>query len=171
MCLGLFGTFAKKVNEGFWRCNSSKSVCFLRSIVTLCFKELGLRNLTTKISSLSLIVLSHCSDKIFAHHSISASKFCKDLQKFACFMVFGSKWACLIKETLKNLKFYTYWLTLVYTVQTVEAQWALASFSNRQLIRTKKQCSVVSCRSDIQLHIWIVYMFMESRIKSDPQHC
>ena len=63
--------------------------------------------------------MSHCSDKIFAHNSISAWKLCKDLQKFACFMVFGSKWGCLIMKALKNLKFYTYWLTLVYTVQTV----------------------------------------------------
>ena len=117
--------------------------------MTLCFKELGLRNLTTKISSLSLIVLSHCSDKIFAHHSISASKFCKDLQKFACFMVFGSKWACLIMKTLKNLKFYTYWLTLVYTVQTVEVQWALASFSNRQLITVEPWNNAVLCPAEV----------------------
>ena len=61
---------------------------------------------------------------------------------------------CLIMKMLNNLKFDTYWLTLLYIVQTVEVQGASASFYNVQLIRTLKQCSVVSCRSDI----WVWYV-------------
>ena len=64
---------------------------FLMGIVNLCFEELGLRNLTTKISSLSLIVLSQRSAKIFSHNSISAREFCKDMRKFVCFRTFGGK--------------------------------------------------------------------------------
>ena len=68
----------------------SKSVCFLRSIANLCFEELGLINRITK-NQLSISVLSPRSVKIFAHKSISTREFCKDMQKFACFRVFGTK--------------------------------------------------------------------------------
>ena len=93
-------------------------MCFLRSIVNLCFEELKLTNL--KISSLSLIVLSQFSVKIFAQNSNSACEFCNDLHKIACFGVFGSKWACLIMKALKNLKFDSYWLTLLYSTVAVD---------------------------------------------------
>ena len=40
-------------------------------------------------------------------------RFCKDPQKIACFGTFGCKLACLVMKTLKNLKFETYWPTLL----------------------------------------------------------
>ena len=52
---------------------------------------------------------------------ISDCKFCKDLQKFACFLTFECRWACLSIKTLKNRKFYTYWLTLIlYKVSAIK---------------------------------------------------
>ena len=53
------------------------------------------------------------SAKKFASNSIFARNFSKNLQKFACFVTFGCKWACLIMETMKNRKFYSYWLILL----------------------------------------------------------
>ena len=99
----------KKFKIRFLRCNSSITVRSLRSTVKLCFQELQHRNLTTKIGSLSFT--KKCC------HSISAGYFCKDPRKFVCFRTFGEQWSCLIMKTLKNPKFDTYWLTLVYTNQ------------------------------------------------------
>ena len=48
--------------------------------------------------------MSQHSAKTFAHNSISAREFCKDLQKFDCFGTFGSKWTCLFIKTLKKSK-------------------------------------------------------------------
>ena len=64
MFLGIFGPFANTKKKEVWRSNSLKLVCFLRGLlsVNLCFKELGLWNLTAKISSLSCIVLSQRSE-------------------------------------------------------------------------------------------------------------
>ena len=42
-----------KERQGFWRCNSSKTVCFVRGTVKLCFEKLGHETLLQKIGSLS----------------------------------------------------------------------------------------------------------------------
>ena len=79
-----------------------------------------LENMDTElqnIGSLSCIVLSPRNVKKFAHHSISASDYCKDQRKFACFRTLGSKWACLIVKTLKNRNCNTYWPTLVWVCE------------------------------------------------------
>ena len=79
----------------------------------LCFEEIGYMNLIAKnlISILYRFVPAQCKKK-FSHHSISASDFCKDLRKLACFATFERKWAGLIVKKVKNRKFETYWLTL-----------------------------------------------------------
>ena len=79
-----------------------------------------LENMDTElqnIGSLSCIVLSPRNVKKFAHHSISASDYCKDQRKFACFRTLGSKWACLIVKTLKNRNCNPYWTTLVWVCE------------------------------------------------------
>ena len=68
-----------------------KNSMFLMGTVKLCFEELGHRNLTSKISALSCIVLSQRSARKFAHNSISACEFCKDLRNLARFGTFGRK--------------------------------------------------------------------------------
>ena len=81
------------------------------------FEVLGPNNIAAK-NGLS-ISNSFCTGPCtkFAPFSISTREFCKNLQKFACFVTFGCIRTCLIMRTLKNSKFDTYWLTLVYSVQ------------------------------------------------------
>ena len=95
---GLFGTFEKGV---LW---------------TYVLKNLYKGTLLQKICSLSLIILSQCSVKIFAHNSISAYKFCKNMQKFACSGFLEVNTGLPDYENLENKKFDTYWLTLLYNV-------------------------------------------------------
>ena len=81
------------------------------------FEVLGPNNIAAK-NGLS-ISNSFCTGPCtkFAPFSISTREFCKNLQKFACFVTFGCIRTCLIMRTLKNSKFDTYWLTLVYSEQ------------------------------------------------------
>ena len=85
---------------------------FLRDTGKLFLKNLDIETLLQKIGSISCIGLSQRSAKKFAHHPIPIHKFCKELQKFACFRTFGRKRACCrIMKKWKNLKFYSYWVT------------------------------------------------------------
>ena len=88
------------------------------------FEVLGPNNIAAK-NGLS-ISNSFCTGPCtkFAPFSISTCKFCKNLQKFACFVTFGCIRAYLIMRTLKNSKFDTYWLTRVYTVQWTKVVYA-----------------------------------------------
>ena len=85
-----------------------------------CFEVLQHRNFIAKnwLSILYSFVTLQCLKNFkFALNSISACEFCKDVQKFACFGPLECKWAFLIMKTLKNRKFYTYWLTLLHSAQ------------------------------------------------------
>ena len=120
MSLSIYGTYAKKEKVRIFGCNSSKTVCFLRDTVKLCFEELVRRNLTT-INWLYIQYckfFSHSSAKSIAYKSLSARKFCKDLQKFA---TLGRKWAFLIMKSL-NIWYKRYSIDLTFCTD-LYVQW------------------------------------------------
>ena len=83
------------------KCNSSKTVCFLRGIVNLCFEELGHRSHTENFGSLSCMVLSQCNAKKCPYNSISAREFVKVVRKFRVFWTY----MIIITKTLQNRKY------------------------------------------------------------------
>ena len=78
MFLYSFGTFAKKLKKGFWRCNSSKTVRFKGHYKDM-FKELGHRNLTSTIGT--LVKFFNCAVLKSLNNKINI--FCKDPHNFA----------------------------------------------------------------------------------------
>ena len=107
----------KSLNKSFSYSNIIKIWFCIKVKMKYFFEVLEPINIAAK-NGLS-ISNSFCTGpcKKFVPFSISIFEFCKNLQKFDCFATFRCIWAYLIMKILKNSKFDTYWLTLVYSVQ------------------------------------------------------
>ena len=139
MILYVLAHLQKPLNKSFFlSLNIIKIWFFIKVNIKYFFEVLGPNNIAAK-NGLS-ISNSFCTGPCtkFAPFSISTREFCKNLQKFACFVTFGCIRTCLIMRTLKNSKFDTYWLTLVYS----EQRWCMLLTI---LVYNKSACTWSTC--------------------------